>query len=138
MPDPRAAVEFDNIDSMVVTFEHDASIVFDRTEDGNSAEIGLAVSMSADNEVTLVGDDEIVIGKLLRVGSDGFCSVQIGGGMTLPGGVSATLTVGTRIAGDLGAASAEGFIQTESDAAPPVGRGTIIDSSTATAVVVIL
>lgn len=138
MPDPRAAVAFDNIDSMVVTVAHDSTIVFDRTQDGNSAQVGLAVALVSNDTVTLIGDGEVVFGKLLRVGPDGFCSVQIGGGMTLPGGLAATLTVGTRIEGDLGAASAEGYIQTESDAAPPVGRGLIINSAVATAVVVIL
>lgn len=138
MADPRAAVSFDNIASEVVTMKHDSTIVFSRSEDGNASAVGLAVSLAAADQVTLVGDGEVVFGKLLRVGPDGFCSVQIAGGMTLPGGDSATLTVGTRIEGDLASGAAEGYVQTESDAAPPVGRGLIINSADATEVVVIL
>jgi hypothetical protein len=37
--------------------------------------------------------------------------VQIEGGMTLPGGASATLTRGSAIVGALGASSAKGYIR---------------------------
>ncbi len=137
MPDPRAAISFEGISPVIVTVEHNGTIVFSRSEDGGAAQVGLAVMLDSDGTVSTVADGEIVFGKLLSVGPDGYCSVQIAGGMTLPGGSSATLTAGTRIEGDL-SGSDEGYIQTESDAAPPVGRGTIIDSSTATAVQVIL
>src|SRR3990172_12911660 len=130
MADPRAAVSFEGISPVIATFKHDSTIVYDRTQDGNSAQIGLAVTLSTtDDTVTLVGDGERVLGKLLSVGPDGFCAVQIGGGMTLPGGAGATLTIGTKVMGDLGAAAAEGYIQTEVDAAPPAGRGGIINNN---------
>jgi hypothetical protein len=61
--------------------------------------------------------------------------VQNGGVVTLPGGDSATLTVGLKIVGDLDGDSAEGYIQAASSE-HTLSRGTIIDSSTATAVVV--
>ena len=110
MPDPRAAVSYEGISPVIVTVKHDNTIVFDRTKAGNSAQVGLAVTLTGqtDDTVTLVGNAERVFGKLLNVGPDGFCAVQIAGGMTLPGGDTATLTVGTRIMGDLGPANAEG------------------------------
>jgi len=139
MADPRAAVSFEGISPVIATFKHDNTIVYDRTKDGNSAQVGLAVTLSTtDDTVTLVGNAERVLGKLLSVGPDGYCSVQISGGMTLPGGDAATLTIGTRIMGDLGLAAAEGYVQTEADAAPPVGRGWIINNNDTAAVQVIL
>lgn len=121
----------------LATFVHDATIVYDADEDGGSAQVGLAVSIESDNVVTLAGSGENVLGKLIAVDSDGFCTVQHSGFMTLPGGASATLTAGLKIVGDLGAASAEGYIQAVSTE-DTVSRGMIIDASTATAVVVLL
>ena len=83
----------------------------------------------------MVGDGENVLGKLIKVEPDGFCVVQTGGHMTLPGGSGATLTAGLKIVGDLGSGSAEGYIQAVSTQ-DTVSRGMIIDSTTATAVVV--
>lgn len=134
MADPRAAVnhiwgyEAD-------TYPHDNTIVYSATVDGGSAQVGLAVTIESNNLVSLVGDGEYVLGKLVKVESDGLCVVQTGGQMELPGGDSATLTAGLKIVGDLGAAAAEGYIQAVSTQ-HTVSRGAIIDSSTATAVVV--
>jgi len=140
MADPRTEVDFEGIDAAYVTFKHDDTIVFSRTEEGGSAQVGLAVTVESANTVTLVGDGEQVMGKLISVEPDGKCVVQTRGGMTLPGGSSATLTAGSPIVGDLGASSAEGYIQTApaSSAGGVAARGTIVDPSTTTAVKVLL
>jgi hypothetical protein len=138
MADPRKAVSFEGIGVLTATFKHNGSIVFDAAQPLNSAQAGRAVKIVSNDTVALVGDGERVLGKLLRVEPDGFCTVQIGGGCTLPGGDGATLTAGTRIMGDLGAAAAAGFIQTEADATPNVGSGLIYSSADTAAVQVML
>jgi hypothetical protein len=139
MPSGRENISFEGIGYEAETFEHDATIVYDATEEGGSAQVGLAVSNEGSQTVTLVGDGENVLGKLIKVEQDGKCVVQTGGYMELPGGDAATLTEGTKIVGDLGAASAEGYIRSVATATAAelgVARGMIIDSSVATAVVV--
>lgn len=116
-----------------------STIVYDATEVNGSAQVGLAVTFSGDDEVELVGDGEAVVGKLLKVESDNKCTVQVGGVMTLPGGDSATLTLGEKIVGDLGAASAEGYIRAVDTAtAAELGhaKGEIQNAADTTAVVV--
>lgn len=134
MADPRAAVDFEGIGREAVTIAHDNTIVFDKTKANGSAQVGLAVTIESDGVVSLVGDGENVFGKLISVESDGFCVVQTGGYMTLPGGTSATLTAGLKIVGDL-LSAAEGYIQAVSTQ-HTVSRGMIVDASTTTAVVV--
>jgi hypothetical protein len=136
MSDPRSANSFSlgPYPHEVATFAHDDTIVYDAALVGGAAQVGLAVSIESDNVVTLAGSGENVLGKLLSVASDGFCSVQHEGFMTLPGGTSATLTAGLKIVGDL-LASAEGYIQAVSTE-DTVSRGMIIDASVTTAVVV--
>lgn len=139
MADPRAAVSHQGIGYKAETFPHDATIVYNATLPGGSAQVGLAVSIESNNLITLVGADEEVEGKLIKVEPDGMCVVQNGGNMTLPGGESATLTAQTKIVGALGAVAAEGYIKSAAAGTAAhhiVSRGTIIDSSTATAVVV--
>lgn len=136
MADPRDSVRFSGIGYSAQTFLIDAStITYSATAANGSAQVGLAVTLSADATVALVGDGEAVLGKLISVEPDGKAVVQTGGYMTLPGGDGATLTRGTKIVGDLGAAAAKGYIQTVSTQ-HTVSRGMIISSGTATAVVV--
>lgn len=137
MADPRLSANLVGIGYQAVTIAHDDTIVYDATKAGGAAQVGLAVTIESSGTVSLVGDGENVFGKLIKVESDGFCVVQTGGYMTLPGGDGATLTAGLKIVGDLGAANAEGYIQAVSTQ-HTVSRGMIIDSSTATAVVVSL
>jgi hypothetical protein len=121
------------------TYPHDDTIVYDATKEGGSAQVGLAVTLESSNTISLVGDGEQVEGKLIKVEPDGLCVVQVEGEMTLPGGSGASLTAGAKIVGDLGQSSAEGYIQAAASGTAGhhvVSRGTIIDSSTATAVVV--
>lgn len=138
MADPRAAVSHLGIDYKAETYAHDNTIVYDATLAGGAAQVGLAVTLEGSEVVSLVGDGEEVEGKLIKVESDGFCVVQTGGNMTLPGGTSATLTEGAKIVGDL-LVSAEGYIQAAAAGTAAhhvVSRGTIVDSSVSTAVVV--
>jgi hypothetical protein len=139
MADPREDVKFEGIGYQAITYTHDSTIVYDIDEVGGSAQVGLAVTLETDGEVSLVGTGEEVEGKLVKVEPGGIAVVQVGGIMTLPGGDSATLTVGARIVGDLGAASAEGYIQAAAAGTAAdhvVSRGRIIDNDTTTAVVV--
>jgi hypothetical protein len=78
--------------------------------------IGKAVTFSAADTVALCADGDAVVGKLILVEADGKCAVQTAGVMTLPGGESATLTLGTAIVGDLGASSAKGYIRSAASA----------------------
>lgn len=135
MADPRAAVSFEGIGYEAETFAHDNTIVYDNQQEGGSEQVGLAVTLEAAAQVSLVGSGENVMGKLIKVEPDGFCVVQTGGHMTLPGGDSATLTVGLKIVGDLGVGAVEGYIQAVSTE-DTVSRGMIIDASDPTAVVV--
>lgn len=137
MADPRAAVSFEGLDYHASTIAHDATIVYDATKSNGSVSVGLAVSIESDGLVTLAGADENVLGKLIKVESDGFCVVQDEGYMQLPGGASATLTAGLRIVGALGAASAEGYIKVAAAATAAhhiISRGVIVDASVTTAV----
>lgn len=117
----------------------DSTITYSATAVNGSAQVGLAVTLSDDDTIGLVGDGEAVLGKLLQVDSDGFATVQIGGVMELPGGSGASLTLGKKIVGDLGAASAEGYIrEVDTDTAAELGvaHGRIENAATTTAVVV--
>lgn len=133
MADPRNAVNH-LAKYRAMTYPHDDTIVYSAAEENGSAQVGLAVTIESDNLISLVGSGEQVEGKLIKVESDGFCVVQVEGEMTLPGGTSATLTAGLKIVGDL-LVSAEGYIQAASTE-HTLSRGTIIDASTTTAVVV--
>lgn len=140
MADPRKTVAYGDIGALRVTYKHDDTIVYDKSKIGGSAQVGLAVTLTgeADDVVSLVGNGEMVEGKLLEVYSDGYCVVQNGGYMDLPGGESATLTKGAKIMGDLGPSNAEGYIQAVSaDAAGAlVGRGAIVNAGTPAATIV--
>lgn len=149
MADPRLDVKFDGIKATYATFKIDNStITYSATETNGSAQVDLAVTLSNDETVELIGDGEALLGKLIEVTKDNYCVVQIGGVMTLPGGSGATLTHGTKVVGDLGAASAEGYIRDVVSAAASYSqsevqeiakaRGLILDASTTTAVVVYL
>ena len=119
----------------------DSTITYSATAAGGSSQVGLAVTFSADDTVALCADGDAVIGKLILVESDDKCHVMTDGTMTLPGGDSATLTLGATIVGALGAASAKGYIRSAASgtAAELVkARGRIENNNTTTAVVVTL
>lgn len=138
---------FDEIGVLTATFavKSGGSITYDRTDEGNSPEFGRACTLSGNSEVDLVGDGEAVLGRLLKVEKDPtftyVATVQIGGVAYLPGGSGATLTRGKKIVGDLGAASAKGYIRdvaTGTAAELGVARGVILDISDTAAVPVLL
>lgn len=119
----------------------DSTITYDATKAGGSAQVGLAVTFSAADTVALAADGDAIVGKLILVESDNKCNVMTEGTMALPGGASATLTLGTKIVGALGASSAKGYIRSAASgtAAELIkARGRIENAGTATAVVVTL
>jgi hypothetical protein len=145
MADPRLTVAYAEIDPLFVTFIADNSTITYSATSANGAAatmIGKAVTFtSADNTVALVADGDAVIGKLISVEADLKCTVQVGRFVDLPGGDSATLTLGSKIVGALGAASAKGYIRSAASgtAAELVkARGFIHANDTATAVGVYL
>ena len=140
MADPRLAVSLDGVDAKYESFLADGvTITYSATSEGGSAVVGRAVNFSAAATVQLAADASAVIGKLIRVESDGVCVVQTGGYMTLPGGVGAALTLSKKIVGAASAAPANGYIREVNTAAAAelgLARGFIVDAGTTTAVVV--
>lgn len=139
MSDARV-IDFEGIDSEYATFQFDSTIVYDKTKTGGAAQVGLAVTLVSAGAVGLTQDGNGVKGKLIQVEPD-VCNVQIEGGMTLPGGTGATLTVGKKIVGALGAASAKGYVREVAVATAAelgLARGEIIDASVTTAVKIML
>ena len=142
MANPRDTVAFDGLASPsdFNTYKIDNStITYSSTAANGSAQVGLAVTLSADNTIQLVGDGEGVLGKLISVDNQNKAVVQTGGFMELPGGSGATLTRGKAIVGDLGASSAEGYIREVNTAVAAelgVARGFIQAPGTASATVV--
>lgn len=142
MADPRSAIDFQGIGEEVVTYKIDNStITYDATKVNGAATtmIGKAVMLSAAGTVALTSDGAAVEGKLMAVTDDNFCTVQVGGYCDLPGGLSASLTLGKKIVGATGASSARGYIRevaTGTAAELGLARGRIVDAGTATAVMV--
>lgn len=144
MADPRITPGYDGARRDGMTFIiDDSTITFDATKAGGSAAVGKAVTLSAGGTIALCADADPVLGKLESVEWDKRATVIEGPGayVTLPGGDSATLTVGTKIVGALGPDSAKGYIRsTSSSEATAVeaqlARHTIIHAGTTTAVVV--
>lgn len=137
MADPRDVLSSTGTLQVLRPFKHDNTIVYNKAVAGGSAQVGLAVTINADDTVSLVGDGERVAGKLIAVENGGVCVVQTHGPMTLPGGSGATLTVGGRIVGDLGASSAEGYIRLADNtvlAEAFTARGVIENNDVTTAV----
>lgn len=112
MADLRIVFDINGLPPIVsTTMAFGNTITFDSTQSGDSAAVGLAVTGSGDGQCDLVADAQSVIGQLKHVQKNGQCTVQLMGGVKLPGGNGATLTDGTKIVGALGAASAKGFIR---------------------------
>ena len=133
MADPREAVIVDGIGYKAFTYVHDDTIVYDSAVLGGSAQVGLAVTLEDDKQVSLVGDGEQVEGLLVKVEPGGIAVVQTGGVAVFQGGSGATLTPGTKIVGALGVSSAEGYIKNVTTQ-HTVSRGTIIDAADPTEV----
>ncbi len=142
LTDPRNKVNNAESGARRKTYKIDNStITYDSTKANGAATtmIGKAVTLSTDDTVALCADGEPVLGKLILVESDNKCSVQVAGVMTLPGGASAALTLGKKIVGALGAASAKGYIRevaTATAAELGLARGWIENNDDTAAVIV--
>jgi hypothetical protein len=139
MANPRNTTDFEGVQGTFATYLIDNStITYDATKTGGSAQVGLAVTLSAARTVALTADGDAVVGKLVKVEADNKATVQDGGYMTLPSGASASLTRGLKIVGDLDTA-AKGYIrEVASGTAAEInkGRGFIVDAADTAAVVV--
>lgn len=122
MANPRNTVKFNGLQYQAQTFLiDDSTITFDRDEANGSAQVGLAVTLSGDATVALCGAGDIVLGKLLKVESDGKATVQTGGYVAFPS--SGAIAAGDKIAG-----AANGEIAADTTAA---ARGIVVDASDA-------
>ena len=105
MASGRNEVDYTDIGFNAQTYKIDGvTIVYDRTKPNGisiAAGAGLGVMLSADDTVALTNDGAAVEGKLIKVESDNFATVQIEGFSTLPKGDSGTnsVTRGRRIVG---------------------------------------
>jgi hypothetical protein len=132
MANPRNTVKFDGINYNAQTFFTDSSISFDRDEPNGSAQVGLAVKMTGAKTVGLTTDGSGVVGVIQSVESDDKASIHVGQYVEFPGGDGATLTLGSKIVGDLGPASAPGYIRVVATGTPAelgVAKGEIVDAA---------
>lgn len=139
MADPRNTVTLEDVGaySAQTYLIDNSTIVYSATVANGSASVGLAVTVSAAKTVALTADGDAVLGKLIEVFADNTASVKTGDYLTLGGGASATLTLGSAIVGALGASSAKGYIRSAASgtAAELIKcRGMIVDASDTTAV----
>lgn len=141
MANPRAGIGlWEEEGAIFQTFTYDnVQITYDATQEGGSSVVGRAVTITAAaGVISLAADGEFVLGRLVKVESDGKCTVQTGGVMELPGGTGASLTLGKAIVGDL-LVAAEGYIREVNTAVVAeigVQNGKIWEATTTTAVVV--
>lgn len=146
MADPRNTISLDTLHPDFATFAiDDATITYSATSveasgiGGNgSAAVGLAVTLSDGGVIALAADAEFVLGKLIKVESDGKATVQIGGTCSLPGGTAATVTLGKGVVGAL-LGAAKGYIRATNTAVAAeigVSNGKVLDETTSTANIV--
>lgn len=144
MADPRLTVGFDNLHAQFLSaIIDDDTITYSALVENGSAAVGKAVKFSADGAViALTVDASGVLGRLGKVEADGVALVQYHGFMVLPAGYGVSeLTLMKKIVGDLGPATAPGYIREVNTAAPAelgVARGFAQDDSVLTAVSVYL
>lgn len=104
MADPRAIVGFKEQDPRFLTFKYDSSIVYDPSMYdlvmGHSLQVGKAVTQVSDSTVGLGAAGGVFAGLLVRVESDGFCTVQVGGTMGVPYVVATPPIVGRGVTVD--------------------------------------
>ena len=140
MSDPRKVVSNDGVEGPNRTRKIDNStITYDKTKAGGSAAVGKALKFSADDTVALTTDGSEVVGELLLVEADGFCTVRERGPVKLPGGASAALTLGKKIVGAVDGDGNGGYIrEVATGTAAELGkaRGYIANNDDTTAVVV--
>lgn len=148
MPTGRLGVSLEGVGYEAVSQVIDnTTIVYSATtvggaldQAGNSC-IGRAVKISANDTIALCVDGDAVFGKLVKVEADLVATVQVKGFTTLPGGASATLTLGSTFIGALGASSAKGYIRVAASgtAAELIkAKGEIVNNADTTNVMVLL
>lgn len=141
MANPRDSFSWEGSGQEFAAFTiDDSTITYDGTKANGSAQVGLAVTLTASRTVGLTTDGSRVVGKLISVEQDKLCAVQVGGFVTLPSGASASLTPGKAIVGDLDT-SAKGYIRevaTATAAELGVCGGIIMDATDTAAVWVLL
>lgn len=143
MANPRAVLLHDDIGFRAITMKIDNStIVYDATKKGGSVSVGLAVGAVAATAqaVELVTTSQAVLGRLDKVESDGFCTVQIEGQCYLPAATGAAIVRGGKIVGGL-LAAARGYIKeadTTSAATAQTARHEVLDTAVSTAISVML
>lgn len=140
MPAGRDQVDYTDLFRRAITVKIDNStITYSATAAGGSAQVGLAVTWSANDTVALTQDGNYVLGEIESVESDNFATVIIGGFSTMPGGDAATLTRGAKIVGALRTGALRGGIRAVNTAVAAelgVARGAIANNADTTAVVV--
>jgi hypothetical protein len=141
MADPRKDTRYTGIDSMPLPYKYDGSIVFDRTKPGGSVQSGLAVKITGLNTVGLTTDGSRIEGKIETVESDGFCTVNTQGGMSLPaaGAIANESQLVGAANGQVRAAAAPGGVYAQAEATDAKNaRGRVVDGSVAAAIQLIL
>lgn len=144
MANPRAITDKEGLDVRRATFSIDNStITYDKTKPFGSAQAGvnLAVTLSGNDTVALTADGDAVLGILEQVEADGKATVSYAGFLKFKKGNGASVTVGKKIVGALGASSAKGYIREVATAtAAELGkqRGFIEDNSGDPTIVVYL
>jgi hypothetical protein len=150
MANPRNVTSLEGIGIVIATFAIDnTTITYDKTAangiGGQTANTGLAVSLSANGTVQLATTDDAIVGKLMSVEADNKAAVQVAGYTGFKGGSAATLTLGLPILGALGVSSARGCIKVVPTATTPTaaevnaiakGKGQLVDASDTTNVMV--
>lgn len=130
MADPRATTtnRIGTEPRRPLTFKIDNSdITYSATAPGGSAVVGRAVMVSGAGIVRLTGAGSGVLGKLLQVEADGYCTVECGSVVTLPKGDNA-IAVNDKIVGDT-LSSARGYIRGCVEPTGSYVEGTAEDSS---------
>ena len=144
MANPRAITDKEGLDVRRATYSIDNStITYDKTKAFGSAQAGvnLAVVLSGNDTVALCADGDAILGILEQVEADGKCTVSVAGHLKFKKGNGATVTLGKKIVGALGAASAKGYIRdVNTNTAAELGkmRGLIEDTSGDPTIVVYL
>jgi hypothetical protein len=111
MADPRDILDYEGIREGDETFYIDGvTITYDETKAKGSAQVGLAVTLSADNTVALAADGDPILGKLRLVESDSKCNVMTEGVTDYAIGTGATLVRGGPIVGCL-LIAAKGYVR---------------------------
>jgi hypothetical protein len=76
--------KYERINAHETTFQGTGLIAYDATAKNGSPHVGKAVARAGDGTVDLTNDGTEVFGKLQKVESDGYCTIQEQGYASLP------------------------------------------------------